>query len=164
LPHKDYPTDQESLIKLERHKKIQKVTKRIEKYKASSDKTTISDGKMDNQYFMESNSNINILNVLHENDINNREIENEVKDEIKLIQKKEFLFPLCVNKSNNNFYGYFGHSTVLINEPVIEGGYYMEVNILNPSRPYHPKGKQFESSIRIGICKNDYRLLVPLGG
>lgn len=141
---------------------MQKVAKRIEKYKVNSDKTGISDEKLDNQELRE--QNMKMMQDYKRNDKNDKVVGEERKEEIRLGVKKEFLFPLCVNKSNNNFYGYFGHSTVLINEPVIEGGYYLEVDVLNPSRPYHPKGKQFESSIRIGVCKNDYRLLVPLGG
>ena len=62
------------------------------------------------------------------------------------------------------FYGYFGHSTILLTRPVVEGSYYMEVEVLSSTQPTHPKGKHFPSFVRIGFAKSDYRQLVPLGG
>jgi hypothetical protein len=46
----------------------------------------------------------------------------------------DYLIPNCLNKSFNKIFGYFGHATVLTDTPVIEGSYYLEINILLPSK------------------------------
>ena len=51
-----------------------------------------------------------------------------------------------------------------MSEPIVEGGYYMEVEVLPPFHPHHPKGLRFDSSVRVGVCRGNYNLLTPIGG
>ena len=150
----------------QRHKKIQKTTKRVEKPKHKPLKTELIQGHPVTKTQQPSGTltkNNNLVPLDPEPRTTSSPLPPpEVESEQQPIE--QFIFPLCINKANDRFFGYFGHSTILLSKPVIEGSYYIEVEVLSPSQPAHPKGKQFQSGVRMGLAKPNYKLMIPLGG
>ena len=75
-----------------------------------------------------------------------------------MLKMPNFVLP----SKGNIISGYFGHSSVSIKKPIIEGSFYMELKILEDSD--EPKMVNYPSSVRLGVCTTTYPMSLPLGG